>query len=148
MQADGFAWWIARMQRQFELFDMVRIDHFPRPGGGMDDRSRPTATAVDGFWQDPGDALLARRAFPDLPSSPKTSASSPKRSANCGEVPSPGMAVLQFAFDHFADNPHKPANIITRHDRYTGTHDNDTCVGWFSKLQAHERALRIPDPRH
>lgn len=53
----------------------------------------------------------------------------------------PGMSVLQFAFDHFADNPHKPANITPDTVAYTGTHDNDTCVGWFSGLQAHERSF-------
>jgi 4-alpha-glucanotransferase len=53
----------------------------------------------------------------------------------------PGMAVLQFAFDHFEDNPHKPANIDTDDVVYTGTHDNDTSVGWFSKLDAEGKAF-------
>jgi 4-alpha-glucanotransferase len=49
------------------------------------------------------------------------------------------MSVLQFAFDHFDDNPHKPANITPDSIVYTGTHDNDTCVGWFSQLEPHEK---------
>ena len=46
----------------------------------------------------------------------------------------PGMAVLQFAFDHFEDNPHKPHNIEPGTVVYTGTHDNDTTLGWFTAL--------------
>jgi 4-alpha-glucanotransferase len=44
------------------------------------------------------------------------------------------MAVLQFAFDGSPDNPHLPQNYSTRTVAYTGTHDNDTTVGWYSKL--------------
>jgi 4-alpha-glucanotransferase len=46
----------------------------------------------------------------------------------------PGMAVLQFAFDAHADNPHKPENVIPETVYYTGTHDNDTTLGWYSSL--------------
>jgi 4-alpha-glucanotransferase len=53
------------------------------------------------------------------------------------------MAVLQFAFDHFDDNPHKPHNITADRVAYTGTHDNDTTIGWFNGLDAamQERVL-------
>jgi 4-alpha-glucanotransferase len=51
----------------------------------------------------------------------------------------PGMAVLQFGFDHFDDNPHKPHNIHPDTVVYTGTHDNDTCLGWFRGLDAEMR---------
>ena len=102
MQADGFAWWIARMQRQYELFDMVRIDHFRGlVAVWMIEAACPTA--VEGFWEDtPGDALLARvhDAFPNLRIVAEDLGIITER---CGsaEVPSSGMAVLQFAFDHF-----------------------------------------------
>ena len=58
MQEDGFAWWISRMQRQFELFDLVRIDHFRGlVAVWMIDAN--CETAIDGYWQEtPGDALL------------------------------------------------------------------------------------------
>jgi len=46
----------------------------------------------------------------------------------------PGMAVLQFAFDAHADNPHKPNNVGPETVYYTGTHDNDTTLGWFMQL--------------
>jgi 4-alpha-glucanotransferase len=46
----------------------------------------------------------------------------------------PGMSVLQFAFDHHADNPHKPDNVTVDTVYYTGTHDNDTVLGWWRAL--------------
>lgn len=48
----------------------------------------------------------------------------------------PGMSVLQFGFDHFEDNPHKPQNVRPNTVYYTGTHDNDTVVGWFNHLDS------------
>ena len=144
MQADGFAWWIARMQRQYELFDMVRIDHFRGlVAVWMIEAACPTA--VEGFWEDtPGDALLARvhDAFPNLHIVAEDLGIITEEVRKLRrKYHLPGMAVLQFAFDHFADNPHKPANITPDTIVYTGTHDNDTCAGWFSKLQAHEKAF-------
>ena len=63
----------------------------------------------------------------------------------------PGMSVLQFAFDGFDDNPHKPKNIQPNTVVYTGTHDNDTTLGWFSSqeqdMQQHIlHTLKIDDP--
>jgi 4-alpha-glucanotransferase len=142
MQQDGFGWWISRMQRQFELFDMVRIDHF-RGLVAVWMIEANCETAVDGFWQKtPGDELLAtlQARFSELPIVAEDlgvitdEVRQLRRKYNL-----PGMAVLQFAFDHFTDNPHKPANITTDTVAYTGTHDNDTCVGWFEGLEAHEK---------
>jgi 4-alpha-glucanotransferase len=142
MQADGFAWWIARMKRQFGLFDMVRIDHF-RGLVAVWMIEASCETAVDGKWQaTPGDALLAalQERFPGLPIvAEDLGIITEEVRALRRKYHLPGMAVLQFAFDHFEDNPHKPANITPDAIVYTGTHDNDTCVGWFSKLQPHEK---------
>ncbi len=142
MQDDGFAWWVARMQRQFELFDLVRIDHFRGlVAVWMIEASCPTA--VDGFWhKTPGDALLAalKAHFPNLPIVAEDLGIITEEVRQLRrKYHLPGMSVLQFAFDHFDDNPHKPANITRDTIAYTGTHDNDTCVGWFSGLKAHEK---------
>jgi 4-alpha-glucanotransferase len=142
MQHNGFAWWIARMRRQFELFDMVRIDHF-RGLVAVWMIDADCQTAVDGVWQNtPGDALLAALLdnFPGLPIvAEDLGVITEEVRALRRKYHLPGMAVLQFAFDQFEDNPHKPANITPDIIVYTGTHDNDTCVGWFGKLQPHER---------
>jgi 4-alpha-glucanotransferase len=142
MQAEDFSWWMERMQRQFELFDMVRIDHF-RGLVAVWMIAADCPTAVDGFWQEtPGDALLGalKRRFPALHIvAEDLGIITEEVRALRRKYGLPGMAVLQFAFDHFADNPHKPANITPDTIVYTGTHDNDTCVGWFEALQPAER---------
>jgi 4-alpha-glucanotransferase len=100
-------------------------------------------TAVDGHWQKtPGDALLATLAgrFPDLPVVAEDLGVITEEVRELRrKYGLPGMSVLQFAFDHFDDNPHKPANITPDCVVYTGTHDNDTCAGWFSGLQQNEK---------
>jgi 4-alpha-glucanotransferase len=142
MQQDGFSWWISRMQRQFELFDMVRIDHFRGlVAVWMIDAN--CETAVDGFWQEtPGDLLLAnlQARFSDLPIVAEDLGVITEEVRELRhKYRLPGMAILQFAFDHFEDNPHKPANITPDTIAYTGTHDNDTCVGWFHGLDPHAK---------
>lgn len=142
MQADGFPWWIARMRRQFELFDRVRIDHF-RGLVAVWMIEAHCETAVEGEWREtPGDALLATLLdnFPGLPIvAEDLGLITEEVHALRRKYRLPGMAVLQFAFDHFEDNPHKPANITANTIAYTGTHDNDTSAGWFGKLQPHEQ---------
>lgn len=142
MQDNGFAWWIARMRRQFELFDLVRIDHF-RGLVAVWMIEASCETAVDGYWEEsPGDALLATlaRSFPNLPIVAEDLGIITEEVRGLRRrYGLPGMSVLQFAFDHFDDNPHKPANITPDTVVYTGTHDNDTCVGWFNGLEPHEK---------
>lgn len=144
MLADGFSWWHARMQHQFDLFDIVRIDHF-RGLVGVWMIDADSDTAMDGRWQDtPGDELLAslQARYPSLPIvAEDLGVITEEVRALRRKYELPGMAVLQFAFDHFDDNPHKPANIKADDVVYTGTHDNDTCVGWFHKLKERERAF-------
>ena len=142
MLDDGFAWWIARMQRQFELFDLVRIDHF-RGLVAVWMIEASCETAVDGYWETtPGDTLLAalHERFDRLPIVAEDLGIITDEVRDLRrKYRLPGMSILQFAFDHFEDNPHKPANITNDSIVYTGTHDNDTCVGWFNSLQAHEK---------
>ena len=62
----------------------------------------------------------------------------------------PGMSVLQFGFDAFEDNPHKPKNIEEDRVAYTGTHDNDTTLGWFLSMPVEVqetviKTLKVPD---
>lgn len=142
MLADGFQWWHTRMQHQFDLFDIVRIDHF-RGLVAVWMIEASCQTAIDGVWKEtPGDALLAslQQRHPELPIvAEDLGVITEEVRALRHKYALPGMAVLQFAFDHFEDNPHKPANIGPDDVVYTGTHDNDTCVGWFQKLEPHER---------
>ena len=137
MQADGFAWWRARLTAHFEWFDLVRIDHFRGLAAAWE---VPAAepTAIHGTWVEaPGTALLQAIAdeMGDLPLvAEDLGIITPDVTALRHQFGLPGMAVLQFAFDHHADNPHKPENVMPDTVYYTGTHDNDTTLGWWSAL--------------
>ncbi len=134
---ENFEWWLARLEHHFQWFDLVRIDHFRGlQAVWMIDANEETA--VNGHWQEvPGDKLLtALQAFIDpLPLVAEDLGTiTPEVRALKEKFNLPGMAVLQFAFDAFEDNPHKPVNITPNCVAYTGTHDNDTTLGWYQSL--------------
>jgi 4-alpha-glucanotransferase len=135
MQATGFSWWKERFDTQLKLFDMIRIDHF-RGLQACWQIPNEDDTAINGTWVEvPGRELLAElfNTFSHLP----------LVAEDLGVITDPvielkqafklpGMKVLQFAFDGNNRNPHLP-HRHARHDVvYTGTHDNDTTLGWAS----------------
>lgn len=154
MQADGFAWWRARLAAHFEWFDLVRIDHFRGlVAAWVIPAHEPTA--IHGEWVEaPGAALLQAIAdeMGELPLvAEDLGVITPEVTALRHRFGLPGMAVLQFAFDHHADNPHKPENVHPDTVYYTGTHDNDTTLGWWRALpgearQEVMRQLNVDDP--
>ena len=143
MEADGYAWWKKRLAHLMNCFDAVRLDHF-RGFEAYWEVPVEEEYAVNGKWiPGPGKpffeslqsqlgpiALIAE----DL--GIITPAVTELREA-CGF---PGMRVLQFAFGDTAANPYLPHNYAPRTVAYTGTHDNDTTVGWWQHLGADERA--------
>jgi len=143
MQADGFAWWLQRLQHHLDWFDMVRIDHF-RGLEAVWIINADCETAIDGYWEKtPGDALLQQlqdQMGTNLPLvAEDLGIITPEVTALRDKYQLPGMAVLQFSFDHFDDNPHKPKNMPANCIAYTGTHDNDTTQGWLNSLSEGER---------
>jgi len=142
MQADDFAWWRARLRAHFDWFDLVRIDHFRGLAAAWEiPASEPTA--IHGKWVEaPGAALLQAIAdrMGDLPLvAEDLGIITPDVTALRHQFGLPGMAVLQFGFDDHADNPHKPENVHPDAVYYTGTHDNDTTLGWWHSLPEHAR---------
>jgi 4-alpha-glucanotransferase len=142
MQADNFAWWRARLAAHFEWFDLVRIDHFRGLAAAwVIPASEPTA--IHGEWvKAPGEALLQAIAseMGELPLvAEDLGIITPDVTALRHQFGLPGMAVLQFAFDEHADNPHKPENVQPDTVYYTGTHDNDTTLGWWRALPVEVR---------
>ncbi len=142
MQADGFAWWISRMQTQNTLFDMVRIDHFR----GLESAWEiPVAdeTAMYGQWVPaPGHALLdaIKQHFPDMTLiAEDLGVITAEVNALREAFALPGMKILQFAFGGQDDNPYLPHNTEAHSVVYTGTHDNDTTLGWYENADAYER---------
>ena len=142
MQQDGFKWWLQRLQHHFEWFELVRIDHF-RGLVAVWEIDAQSETAVDGFWQEtPGEQLLTtlQQQIGELPLiAEDLGVITDEVVALKQQFHLPGMAILQFSFDHFDDNPHKPRNILPCTVSYTGTHDNDTTLGWYRSLEENEQ---------
>jgi 4-alpha-glucanotransferase len=132
-----FSWWVARMTTQSELFDIVRIDHFRGLEAAWEIPVNED-TAINGEWvAAPGDALLAaiRAALPNLDLvAEDLGIITDEVEALRKKYNLPGMKILQFAFSGESDNPYLPHNIEPDSVVYTGTHDNDTTVGWHSTM--------------
>ncbi|MCX8048952.1 MAG: 4-alpha-glucanotransferase [Methylohalobius sp.] len=137
MEKDGFAWWVERVHTQLELFDWIRIDHF-RGFEACWEIPAECETAEYGRWVDtPGEALLEaiQARFGPLPLvAENLGFITPQVEALRKKFALPGMLILQFAFDGGGNNPYLPHNHTFDNVVYTGTHDNDTTLGWFESL--------------
>ncbi|MBF8269525.1 MAG: 4-alpha-glucanotransferase [Gammaproteobacteria bacterium] len=135
--ADGYRWWVERLRAQLQLFDMVRIDHF-RGFVGLWEIDASSPTAEQGHWQPvPGRELfnVLRAEFGELPLiAEDLGIISPEVDALRDDFGLPGMKVLLFAFDSDERNPYLPHNHIRNSVVYTGTHDNNTVLGWYYNL--------------
>lgn len=142
----GYEWWITRIAHCYELYDMVRIDHFRAfdayyaipygdktaefgkwkkgPGMGLFKAIKAELGELDmiaedlGFLTDSVLELVKKSGFP-------------------------GMKVLQFAFDSREDSDYLPHNYIKNTVVYTGTHDNETVVGWFGNMKKVDRQMAL-----
>ena len=146
MAETGYAWWIARLRMLLRLVDIVRLDHF-RGFEAYWEVPAGEETAVHGRWvPGPGAAFFeaVREALGDLPIiAEDLGFITPQVEALRERFGFPGMKVLQFAFDGDPTNPFLPHNYPRNCVVYTGTHDNDTTVGWFQKAPAEERAFAL-----
>ena len=143
MEAEGFRFWLDRVRTQLRLFDMIRIDHF-RGFEAYWEIPASEPVAVHGRWvQAPGKMLFERlhEAYDPLPVvAEDLGVITPEVEALRDGFGLPGMKILQFAFSGGPSNPYLPYNYPERSVVYTGTHDNDTTIGWFAGLSAGERA--------
>jgi len=136
-EASGFNWWIRRIEAQLNRMHLLRIDHFR----GLEAYWSIPGDREDGMvgeWiKAPGEKLL--QALKDkigrLPiAAEDLGLITPEVTALLDAFELPGMKVLQFAFDGSEDNPYLPGNFSANSVIYTGTHDNDTTLGWFAGL--------------
>ncbi len=137
LQETNFGWWIERLRANFRLYDIVRIDHFR----GLAAYWAVTAgaeTAIDGKWvKAPGQELF--RKVIDTLDEPELIAEdlgviTPDVEALRDNFNFPGMKVLQFGFELESDSAFLPHNYIQNCIVYTGTHDNNTTLGWYQAL--------------
>ncbi len=145
-KSQGYEWWIKRIKRQFELYDVLRIDHF---------------RAFASYWAIKGDAKTAREGI--WKKGPAMSLFKAVKAA-LGDVPIiaedlgvfgddvvkllkdsgfPGMRIVQFGFDPSDDATHLPHNYPINCVAYTGTHDNNTLLGWLWEASEEERAFAL-----
>ncbi|MBH2019746.1 4-alpha-glucanotransferase [Polaromonas sp.] len=138
--AEGYAWWIERVRRIFELVDIVRIDHF-RGFAGYWEIPASEPNAIRGRWlPGPGAALFhaIEAALGELPIiAEDLGVITPDVDALRHEFSLPGMRILQFAFGEDAafdnTNAYLPHNFDSNTVVYTGTHDNNTTQGWWAE---------------
>lgn len=143
MAKKGFSWWIDRLRHTFTQADVVRIDHFR----GLESYWEVPAseeTAVNGTWvKGPGSSFFnkLKRVFgDDLPIiAEDLGIITPEVEQLRDKYQLPGMKVLHFAFGDNDENPYLPHNYHSNCVVYTGTHDNDTTIGWFWSLDQWQR---------
>jgi 4-alpha-glucanotransferase len=135
MLADGFSWWIERVRATLRIFDIVRVDHFRGFAASWEIPGKDK-TAERGAWVEvPGRELFTaiREALGDLPIiAEDLGVITPDVETLRDHFRLPGMRILQFAFGSDTLNHDLPHNYIKNCVVYTGTHDNDTTVGWFT----------------
>lgn len=143
---DDYSWWKQRMKHMFSLFDVIRIDHFR----GFDEfYSIPSndETAEGGQWNK-GPGLELFQAFE------KELGNLPIIAEDLGylndsvkkllkDTGYPGMKVLEFAFDSREESDYLPHNYEHNSVVYTGTHDNDTVIGWYRTMPAADRDFAL-----
>lgn len=151
MAQDGYKWWIERIRTVLNMVDMVRIDHF-RGLVAYWEIPASEPTAIKGQWQPgPGAALFEaiEGALGRLPIwAEDLGVITPEVIDLRERFGLPGMKILQFAFDEaalrasfgrYTRNPFLPHNYTENFVVYTGTHDNDTALGWFEHCPPAER---------
>lgn len=147
LQSSGYDWWIQRLERNLRLFDIVRIDHF-RGFAACWEIPANEPTAIHGQWVAvPGDDFFqrVREHFHELPIvAEDLGLITDDVRELMARFELPGMKLLIFAFGpDLPTNPYAPHNHVQNCIIYTGTHDNNTTRGWFTKELADEDRARM-----
>ncbi|PWB72048.1 MAG: 4-alpha-glucanotransferase [Anaerolineales bacterium] len=149
-QKTGYAWWLDRFRAVLKMVDVVRVDHF-RGFAGYWEIPFGSPTAEHGQWiPGPGSDFfktmnigLVTASDAELPIiAEDLGVITPDVVALRDEFNLPGMRILQFGFSG-ADNPFLPHNYISNCVAYTGTHDNDTALGWLDTAPEEEREFAL-----
>lgn len=134
LEKSGFSWWIERFRQMFELYDAIRVDHF-RGFDAYWEVSADEKTAINGKWVPaPGRKLFEtiRKELGQLPIiAEDLGVMTPSVEKLRDDFNFPGMKIIQFAFDSDSTNDFLPHNYPQNSVTYSGTHDNDTTVGWY-----------------
>ncbi|MCD8742010.1 malto-oligosyltrehalose synthase [Mucilaginibacter roseus] len=149
LKQQNYKWWIQRVKKNMELFDVLRLDHF-RAFAAYWEVPAGETTAINGKWQQgPGNHFFEtlKAELGELP----------LIAEDLGDIDDavyklrddfelPGMKVLQFAFgDNMPQSPYIPHNYSENYVVYTGTHDNNTTLGWFRQDAGKQEKRRLAD---
>ena len=141
-RATGYAWWLDRIQAVLSLVDFIRMDHF-RGFAGYWEVSGKATTAVKGKWKKgPGAHFFSvvKKTLGNLPIlAEDLGVITPDVESIRDGFGLPGMKILQFAFDAGPENKFLPHHYIPNCVAYTGTHDNDTVLGWYQRVPEAEK---------
>jgi len=140
---DGYSWWMNRIAENYKLYDYVRIDHF-RAFSSYWEVEANAKTAREGQWlQGPGleffDAVDKRFGSRDGLIAEDLGEITPDLQEFMANVHIPGMRVMEFAFNPGDDSSFMPHNFSKNCIAYTGTHDNNTLLGWLYEAPEHVR---------
>jgi len=142
LQQDNFSWWVERFEFLLEYVDIVRIDHFRGFEAYWAVEGGET-TAMNGTWvKAPGEEFfqVLNEKLGKLPiMAEDLGVITPEVNALRDLFQFPGMKILHFAFGGGPDNPYLPFIYPRNCVVYTGTHDNNTTIGWFNQLSDWER---------
>jgi 4-alpha-glucanotransferase len=137
LEKTQYGWWVERFRSTFQLVDLLRLDHF-RGFEKFWKVPATHATARKGQWVNGPGLKLFREVRKKLGALPLVAENlgviTPEVEALRRSLGLPGMAVLQFAFGE--DGTHRPSNYVRELVCFTGTHDNDTTRGWWTKLKS------------
>ena len=136
MARDGYGWWLDRLRAVLKMVDVIRLDHF-RGFEAYWEVPATEKTAINGRWvKGPGAALFQalREGLGELPLvAENLGVITPEVEAIRAQFDLPGMSILQFAFGDDPQGPSfRPHNYPRNLVAYTGTHDCDTTVGWWT----------------
>ncbi len=143
LKRSGYRWWLDRLRAMGRLFDLVRVDHFIGFANYYAVRHGADTARFGGWRKGPGRDFfeVVAREVKDLQIIAEdlgaVNARVKKLLRYCGY---PGMKVLSFAFSGGESNPHLPQHCRKNSVYYTGTHDNNTVLGWWDSASAQERA--------
>jgi 4-alpha-glucanotransferase len=148
MKAENYQWWIRRIAKNMQLYDLIRLDHF-RAFAGYWEVPADSETAKNGSWKaGPGAEFfeVLVKQFGELPIIAEDLGEiTPDVFALRDQFSLPGMKVMQFAFgEDMADSIHSPHNMTSDNCiAYTGTHDNNTTRGWYEEEADSSTKMRL-----
>jgi len=147
LKKDDYKWWISRIGKNLEYFDLIRLDHF-RAFADFWEVPAGEKTAINGTWKlGPGNDFFnaVEKKLGHLPLIAEDLGDMNDLVYNLrDDFKLPGMKVLQFAFDQQMQHSiHIPHNHVENSFVYTGTHDNNTTSGWYDKNTSKDERKRI-----